>query len=197
MLGYGGGNTKEWINPMKNDNPEKTVLAEGKYFRFVLKGRWEYIEPKNFTGVVLIVPLTDDGKLVLIEQYRPPVEAQVIEIPAGLVGDLEDNKHESFAETARRELLEETGYEAARMDLLTEGAPSPGSNSIILSIFGATGLKKIAPGGGDHTEDITIHEVPLGDVPAWLEEKRRKGAVIDLKVYTGLHFANNQIAIGE
>ena len=119
----------------------------------------------------------------------------MIEIPAGLVGDLEDNQHESFAETARRELLEETGYEAARMDLLTEGAPSPGSSSIILTVFGATGLKKTAPGGGDHAEDITIHEVPLGDVPAWLEKKRHKGAVIDLKVYAGLHFANNQMAL--
>ncbi len=181
---------------MKKEKPEKTVVAEGKYFRFMLEDRWEYLEPRNFTGVVLIVPVTDDGKLVMIEQYRTPLAARVIEIPAGLAGDEPDRQDEPLPAVAKRELLEETGYEAGRMDFLTEGTASPGTNSVILTVFGATGLKKIAPGGGVDTEDITVHEVPLGDVPAWLEEKRARGAIIDLKVYAGLHFANCQMAIG-
>ncbi|MBN1942958.1 MAG: NUDIX hydrolase [Phycisphaerae bacterium] len=172
-----------------NEAEEPVVLAEAKYFTFVRQGNWEYIQPRNFTGVVLIVPITDDGKVVLIEQYRVPVKARVIEIPAGLIGDKADFADEDHLLGAKRELHEETGYEADRMELLSSGAPSAGSNSVMLSIFKATGLRKTGDGGGDHTEDITVHEVPLPLVRAWLEKRRAEGNVIDLKVYAGLYLA--------
>lgn len=170
----------------------RQVLAEGRFYRMIDQGGWEYIEPTSFAGVVLIVPVTDDGRVVLIEQYRVPVDAQVIEIPAGLVGDQAQHDGESLEAAARRELIEETGYEAARMDLLTEGAPSAGSNRLVLALFKATGLKKVGLGGGDETEDILVHEVPPADVPAWLGQQQQAGKVIDLKLYAGLYFLQAQ-----
>jgi ADP-ribose pyrophosphatase len=174
---------------MSHSNEQPTVLGEGNYFTFLKEGNWEYIRPKKFTGVVLIVPITDDGKVVLIEQYRTPMRRKVIEIPAGLVGDQEHLADEDHAAGASRELHEETGYEAERMELLTAGPPSAGSNTVMLSIYKATGLKKTGPGGGDHTEDITVHEVPIPELRAWLKQRETMGNVIDLKVYAGLFLA--------
>jgi len=127
--------------------------------------------------------------VVLIEQYRTPMGCKVIEIPAGLIGDQEHLAGEDQITGANRELHEETGYEAARMELLTNGAPSAGSNTVILSIYKATGLRKTGPGGGDHTEDITVHEVPIPEVRSWLKQREAMGNVIDLKVYAGLFLA--------
>src|SRR5436190_21784999 len=89
------------------------VLYEGKFRRYVRRGGWEYVARRNVTGIVGIIAVTDDGKLVLVEQFRPPVGKNVIEIPAGLAGDVAGSEHEALAEAARRELLEETGYEAS------------------------------------------------------------------------------------
>jgi ADP-ribose pyrophosphatase len=133
--------------------------------------------------------VTDDGKLVLVEQTRAPVGRPVIELPAGLVGDSPGRADEALAVAARRELLEETGYEARDMTLLVEGAPSAGLTSETIVLFLATGLRKVGPGGGDSTEDIKVHEVPLARAREWLSAQADRGAVIDLKVYAGLYFA--------
>lgn len=175
---------------MSDVDANKKILAEGRYFRFVLDGHWEYLEPKNFSGVVLIAPVTAEGKIILIEQYRIPARSNVIEIPAGLVGDHDGNEDEDLITAAHRELLEETGYESASMEIVTEGAPSAGSNSVILTMLLATGLKKVGPGGGDETENIIVHEIPLAEAPAWIETQRRQGKTVDLKTWVGLYFAN-------
>lgn len=169
----------------------KEVLGEGKYYRMVKANGWEYVEPVGFTDVVLIVPVTDDGKLVLIEQYRVPAGRQVFEIPAGLVGDKKHIEDEDIIEAARRELIEETGYDAKSITVATKAAPNAGSNTLEVHMLLATGLKKVGKGGGnpEEGEDIKIYEVPLDSVHAWLEDKVAKGHVIDLKVYAGLFFA--------
>ena len=170
---------------MQDSQPIK-VLAEGKYFRMLDKAGWEYITPNCFHGVVLIIPVTDDGKLVLIEQYRPPVDAVVVELPAGLVGDEPDAKEETFIEAADRELIEETGYKASSLEVITTGAPSPGSNSVILHFIKATGLTKVSAGGGVSSEEIEIFEVPMDQIKQFLDQRIAKGHIVDLKVYTGL-----------
>src|SRR4051812_22417920 len=96
------------------DNNVKT-LCDGKHIRLVQKGKWEFVERKKVSGIVGIVAVTDDGKLILVEQFRPPVNKRVIEIPAGLAGDVAGREEESLETAARRELLEETGYEAREM----------------------------------------------------------------------------------
>ena len=165
------------------------VVADGKYIQLVRQGGWEYARRKGISGIVGVVAVTDDHKLVLVEQYRAPVQASVIELPAGLAGDAKGHEREDLSNAARRELLEETGYEAERMERLAAGAASAGMTDEIITLFRATGLNKTGEGTGDETEDITVHEVHVADVVRWLAEKERGGKLVDLKVYCGLYFA--------
>ena len=164
------------------------IIAEGKFLRFMRRGHWEYVERRNISGIVGIVAVTSESKLLLVEQFRPPLQKNVIELPAGLAGDITGSEEELLAEAARRELLEETGYAAERFELLTEGAASAGLCDEIIGLFKASGLKKVTDGGGDHSERITVHEIPLSEVHPWLEQRHQSGTVIDLKVYAGLCF---------
>ena len=167
---------------------DKKTIWEGRFIDLVKRGSWEYAARKNITGIVGIVPLTDDGKIILCEQYRPPVGKRIIELPAGLVGDKEGERHETLESAARRELLEETGYAAEKMEFLFEGASSPGVTDEIVTFMLATGLKKTGPGGGDEDEDIVVHAVPVDGLTDWLDAQREAGKVIDMKVYSILHF---------
>ncbi|HNX26407.1 MAG TPA: NUDIX hydrolase [Phycisphaerae bacterium] len=169
----------------------KEVLGEGKYYRMVKAKGWEYVEPVGFSDVVLIIPVTDDGRMVLIEQYRVPADKQVFEIPAGLVGDKEHIKDENIIEAARRELIEETGYDAKNITIAIKAAPNAGSNTLEVHMLLATGLKKVGNGGGnpEEGENIKVYEVPLAHVRTWLNDKIAHGHVVDLKVYAGLFFA--------
>ena len=148
--------------------PPATVLSEGKFLRLMARGHWEYAERTNATGAVAIVAVTDERRLVLVEQFRIPLAATVIELPAGLAGDVIAPSQESLADTARRELLEETGYAAAEMRLLMEGPTSAGLSTEVVSFFEAGGLTKMHAGGGDPHERITVHEPALGELDDWL-----------------------------
>jgi len=166
------------------------VLFQGRHIRLLRKGNWEYIERRNITGIVSILPVTDDGKIVLIQQFRQPLGKDVIELPAGLVGDTLSQEDESLEAAAMRELLEETGYQAQAMEFITAGPPAPGSTSEVITLFRAKGLKKVGPGGGDGSEDIKVIEIPLQDAHEWLEDaEKNKNVLIDPKIYTGLYFA--------
>lgn len=137
------------------------------------------------SGVVVIVAVTDEGRLVLTEQYRIPVERSVIELPAGLAGDGEAG--ETLIAAAHRELLEETGYEATAMGRLADGPSSAGLTSEVVTFMRASGLRRVGPGGGDADEAITVHEVLLDEVGAWLDAMTRRGYLVDPKVYAGLY----------
>ena len=171
----------------KGDKPR--VLLEGKYLRLIRWGGWEYAQRNNCTGIVVVIALTADGKVILTRQWRPPVKKDVIEFPAGLVNDNKDcHKNESMALAAQRELLEETGYQAQRMKKILTGPVSAGFSSDLISIYLASGLTKKTDGGGDATENIRTYTVPLAHVERWLKEKMRQGCLIDPKVYAGLYF---------
>jgi ADP-ribose pyrophosphatase len=170
-----------------NESNDKRTIWQGKYLRLVVRKTWEYVERTNITGIVAIVAVTDDRKLVLVEQYRIPVGKNVIELPAGLVGDVPGEADEPLEVAVRRELLEETGYQAAHVEPLFGGAPSAGLSNESITFFLATGLTKVAPGGGDETEDITIHEVPLDAVAEWLFARQRAGATLDAKIFSPLY----------
>ena len=167
------------------------IVRDGTHIQLVRRGSWEFTRRKNVCGIVGIIAVTDDRKLVLVEQDRPPVGARVIELPAGLAGDDKDHRDEDLADAARRELLEETGYEAGSVERVAAGAASAGMTSEIITLFRATGLRKTGSGEGDGTEDITLHEVPLDGVIPWLAQREREGKLIDLKVYSGLYFARD------
>lgn len=170
-------------------NTVPTVVAQGKHLRLMRVGTWEYVERANISGIVGIIAVTDDGKLLLVEQYRPPVGKNVIELPAGLAGDVRGQEDEGLLAAARRELLEETGYEAAEMILLPSGPVSAGLSTEVVTMVRATKLRKVASGGGDASERITVHEVPLAEVVSLLGQMEASGRLVDLKVYVGLYFA--------
>lgn len=168
---------------------KKKILYRGKFLNLVSRGNWEYTERGNCSGVVIILACTPDNKLLLVEQFRPPVDSLVIELPAGLVND-QKGKRETVITAAKRELLEETGYTAKKYRKLIEGPFSGGTRSDKLTMVEATGLKKISEGGGDDTEKIIVHEVPVKEINQWLNRMKRRGKMIEPKIYAGLYFLN-------
>jgi ADP-ribose pyrophosphatase len=165
------------------------TLHQARFLRLVRNGKWEYVERTNVTGVVVIVAVTEARELLLVEQLRPAVGRRVVELPAGLAGDEPGASGEALSEAARRELLEETGYDAGSMELLSVGPSSAGLTSELLSIFRARDVKKVGAGGGVPGEDVAVHVVPLARVPAFIAEREAAGAAVDAKVYAALYFA--------
>ncbi len=177
---------------MSSNNSPK-VLGEGQYLRLVAADGWEWAERHNCTNAVIVVPITRAGELVLIEQYRIPLGRDVLGLPAGLVGD-EDDGDEAPLMAARRELHEETGFEATQWRRVLAGPSSPGLTDESFELYVATGAQKTGPGGGDESEQIRVHVIPLGEVEPWLASIQRRGIVIDPKVYLALYFAERHLA---
>ena len=166
----------------------KTTLHAGRFLALVKEGHWEYADRTNASGAAIILAETGEGKIVFVEQYRIPVHSRTIELPAGIIGDEPEAGDESKAQAALRELLEETGYAAERIESLVTGPASSGVTSEIVTLFHATGLQRVAAGGGVAHEDITVHEVSLDRVDQWLADKAAAGVLIDPKIYAGLYF---------
>lgn len=164
-----------------------TCLAEGRFLRLVERDGWEYVERVNVRDVAVLVPTTDDGRMVLVEQFRIPVRARMVELPAGLVGDEADHRDESLLDAANRELEEETGYRASALRLLARSPSSGGMTSEVISFIHATGLTRVGPGGGVDGEDIAVHVVPIEGVARWLRGREEQGCLIDPKIFAGLH----------
>ncbi len=167
---------------------ETQVLCNGRWLRLMRRGRWEYAERTNAGGAVIIVALTAQNRVLFVEQWREAIQNRTIEMPAGLVGDLHGNKDESAVVAAQRELLEETGYRAARIEYLMEGPSSSGMSTEIIAFVRAYDLVREHGGGGDHTENIVVHEIPREQAALWLLEKMREGYSIDPKLFAGLYF---------
>lgn len=165
------------------------VIGQGRFLRLVEDEGWEYTERVNSSGVVVIVPVTGSGDIVLVEQYRAPLRKRVLELPAGLVGDKKDFKDEAFEIAAARELEEETGFKAAKIEFLCAGPSASGSSNTLIHFYMATGLVQTGPGGGDQDENIEVHVVPLKDVVRFAAEKERQGRLVDSKLFAGLYFA--------
>lgn len=172
---------------MNHPKEKRKTLGEGKYKRLVVINDWEFMERVKNTDVVAVLAVNEEGKLLLVEQYRVPVERNVIELPAGLANDLESCPDESLEDAARRELLEEAGYEAGTMTPILRGPLSAASVSEMITLFRAEKVRRVGPGGGDHTESITVHEVPVEQVHGWLKQKEAEGLFVDPKVYAALY----------
>jgi len=166
----------------------KTTLLTGKFLALVKEGHWEYAERTNAKGAAIIIAVTDEQKLLLVEQDRIPVHARTIELPAGIIGDEPGTGDEAQAAAAGRELIEETGFEAGQIQVLTNGPSSSGLTSETVTLFHATKLRRVGAGGGVAHENITVHEVPLTEVHQWLEAKAKAGVLVDPKIYAGLYF---------
>lgn len=170
----------------------KEILFEGKYRKFVRKNGWEFVERHRSNQVVVLIPVTDAREVVFVEQFRIPVEKKIIEFPAGLVNDMESFKDETLEETARRELIEETGFEAGTLKKIRYAPANSAVATDMLTVYYATDLKKVGDGGGDESEQITVHVIPFAQVDAWLESQISQGKYVDLKVYAGLYYLKSK-----
>jgi ADP-ribose pyrophosphatase len=167
-------------------------IFEGKHVLVLERDGWEFVERKKGKSAVVILAVTDDDHVILVEQFRRPVNARVIDFPAGLVGDEDGNDDPD--ETARRELEEETGYVCTSVERLTAGPTSPGITSETVSFYRATGLSQRGAGGGVAGEDITVHRVTRGSIVDWLNEKRDEGVMIDVKIWAGLWWLSKALS---
>jgi ADP-ribose pyrophosphatase len=165
------------------------VLGAGRFLRLVRRHGWEMVERVRVREIVVVVAVTPEGELLLVEQYREAVRGSVIELPAGLVGDEDGREGEPLEEAARRELLEETGWECAALERLSAGPPSAGLSSEVVTLLRASGLRRLHAGGGSGDERITVHAVPLAEAPVWLRAREAAGTLVDPKVWAGLWFA--------
>ena len=173
------------------DTPPR-VVYEGKYQRMVVRGTWEYSERTHPGGLAaIVIAVTPEDKVLFVEQFRIPLQARTIEMPAGLVGDI--HAGESIEVSAIRELEEETGWTAEQAEVLMIGPTSSGASSEKIAFVRATGLRRVGEGGGDDSEDITVHSIARDRAAAWLVEKMGQGYELDAKLWAGLWMIDHNL----
>jgi len=159
----------------------------GNYLAIKERDGWEFASRTNARGVAVVIPVTESGQLVLVEQYRIPVQRRVLELPAGLVGD-GDNPTESMLDGALRELEEETGFRASEMARVLRCPSTAGLSDEMITFFLARGLRRTGPGGGDSSEEIEVHLVDLNKADEWLAQREASGVYLDPKIYAALYW---------
>ena len=181
---------------------DKQTVWEGRFIRMLLleyhddKGkvrRWEAVERINCDGIVAIIPITKEGEVLMIRQFRPALNSYVIEFPAGL-----NDKGETLVDAARRELIEETGYMSETFELLAESPVSSGLSAEVLTVYlardatpASLSLRERHP--IEETEDIEVIRTPLTSVYETIEEFRGRGDAADLKIYGFIELARNRM----
>jgi len=164
------------------DRPGTKIVWQGRFITAQVNGQWEFVGRARGIRAVVILAVDADQHVILVEQYRVPLGRVCIELPAGLIGDEEQFAGEDAMTAAARELEEETGYRAARLELIGEFWPSPGMVSESYTLVKAHGLTRTGDGGGAEGENITVHRVPLADIRAFVAGRRALGDAIDGKL---------------
>jgi len=161
-------------------------MWRGRFITAKRRGKWEYVGRSRGIGAAVILAIDEDeiGEkyVLLVEQYRVPLGKNCLELPAGLVGDHDDDQHEEAIIAAQRELEEETGYHAGVIEDCGEFYSSPGMVSESFSLFSATQLTRTGDGGGIEGENITVHRVTLKKLNDFIQSKRDEGVGIDVKL---------------
>ena len=163
---------------MLDAEPEE-IMWQGKFVTAKRQGKWEYVSRSRGIKAAVILAV-EDGHVLLVEQFRVPLGKSCIELPAGLIGDHGDQ--EDPLEAAGRELEEETGYRATKLESLGEYYSSPGMVSESFTLVRATGLIKVSEGGGVEGEGITPHRVALDQLSDFIAEKRAEGCGVDVRI---------------
>ena len=160
----------------------------------VVRGRFEAPDGSTFERdvvrnqeVVAIVPVLDDGSSVLlVRQYRGPIDRYLLEIPAGLC-DVDGEDPEA---TARRELVEEVGREADSLELIASYYPAAGFSDQFVRLYLATGLREVpADRQGVEEQDMTVEAFDLAD----LDEAIASGVLADSKTLIGLLLVRDRL----
>lgn len=169
---------------MSEANQDDEVMWQGRFITARRKGKWEYVSRARGIRAAVILAVDDDDQVILVEQFRVPLGKPCIELPAGLIGDHDNHAGEPDEIAAARELEEETGYHAARMEVIGEFYSSPGMVSESFTLLRACGLIRVGNGGGTEGEDITVHHVPLREIAGRVAAWRTQGYAIDVKLLT-------------
>ncbi len=164
---------------MADDETAEAIVWQGQFITAKTRGKWEYVSRARGIKAAVILAV-DDGHVLLVEQYRVPLGANCLELPAGLVGDV--TAGEAVETAAARELEEETGYRPARVTMMGEYYSSPGMVSESFFLVRAEGLEKVGQGGGVEDENIIVHRVPLDEVASFMAAKRAEGCAMDVKL---------------
>jgi ADP-ribose pyrophosphatase len=170
---------------MMSTDEEERIVWQGNFVTAKVRGKWEYVSRARGIRAAVILAIDTDERgndhVILVEQFRLPLGKPCIELPAGLIGDGED-AGETAELAGARELEEETGYRAERMENLGEFYSSPGMVTESFTLLRARGLTRVGPGGGTPGEDITVHRVPLAGLDTFIAERRARGDAIDVKI---------------
>ena len=158
------------------------IVWQGRFVTAKKRGRWEYVSRSRNIRAAVILAIDEDDHVLLVEQYRVPLGCNCLELPAGLIGDDDGGEGEDALAAAGRELEEETGYRADVLEDLGCFFSSPGMVSESFTLVRAKGLTKIGEGGGVEGENITVHRVARGDLPAFIAAKRAEGCGIDVRM---------------
>lgn len=172
--------------------PIKETIFETKWIGIYRYGNWDFVHRPQSPLAVGIIAITSQNEIILVEQFRHPLQTYTIELPAGIIGDEPEHLGETFEETARRELLEETGYAAGEMKLLMKVPTSAGMSSEYMYLFHAIDISRRQAGGGVGNENIKIHHVKLTDLRHWIAEQVAQGKDIDGRIFTALWAAEMQ-----
>ena len=177
----------------------KKVVWRGKFMsaveityrdaRGVLR-TWEALERLGIGGIVVMIAVTPSGNVILEKQFRPPVGREVLELPAGLV-----EPDESMEVAAKRELIEETGWSAGKLEFLAEGPISTGASTEALRAYLCTDLDYVGKNGGDDNEIIEVIEVPIQHAQEYLRTAQSTGTLIDLKVFGLVELARKALGL--
>lgn len=170
------------------------VLCRGQFLELVRCGvgpdkYWEFVRRRGIHGVVVMLAITPGDEVLLVRQFRPPVGDYVWELPAGLA----DRPGEGLLECAQRELIEETGFRAGRMDLLARGPAAAASSSTILDIYLATDLSPANGPPGNDLFPLAVHRVPRAKAASWLEERVERGELVDPRIFGALLLAERRL----
>ncbi len=158
------------------------IMWQGRFITARKRGRWEYVSRARGIRAAVILAVDPHDHVILVDQYRVPLGKRCIELPAGLVGDHDESADEDASIAAARELEEETGYHAGRMENLGEFFSSPGMVSESFTLFRAHDLVKVGEGGGVDSEDIVVRRVPLAGIEQAIADWRAQGYAMDVKL---------------
>lgn len=171
---------------METSTRRHTVLYAGHYLQLRQRDGWEFVARNH--RVAVVVALTPGDELLLVEQFRVPVDGRAIELPAGLVGDEPGRENEALLEAARRELEEETGWRPGTVEPIMDCPTSAGMSDEMVVFVRARELERVGPGGGAGDEDISVHAIPRDGIDEWLRGQHARGLAIDPKIYTALYW---------
>lgn len=169
------------------------TLGAGDYLELLANDHWEWAARPAKHDAACIIATDGSGAIVLVEQYRHPLSARAIELPAGLVGDEAGMEDEGILSAAARELEEETGFVSSDLRFVMRAASSAGLTSEMPAFVRARNCTKIGEGGGVDDEDIMTHLIALKGAEDWLKAQEARGLKIDIKVYFGIALARGSI----